>query len=73
MRLRNELPIFVRHFYILRDERKGSESARVKRRKKRGREDSDPNLGLLLDLVLHIKTESAYNIIYYIISDQLML
>ena len=42
-RLKNDLPILVSYFYLLRDERKGRDSARVKGRKKRGREDSDPN------------------------------
>ena len=37
------LTILVSHFYLLCDERKGRESTRVDRRKKRGREDSDPN------------------------------
>ena len=42
-RLRNDLPILVSHFYQLRDEGKGSESARVKWKKKRGRKDSALN------------------------------
>ena len=37
------LTILVSNFYLLRDERKGRESVRVKGRKKRGREYSDPN------------------------------
>ena len=35
--------MFVSHFYLLSDERKGRKSARVSCRKKRGRENSDPN------------------------------
>ena len=37
------LTIFVSNFYLLREERKGRESARVIWRKKRGRENSDPD------------------------------
>ena len=35
--------ILISHFYLLSDERKGRESVCVKRRKKKGRGDSDPN------------------------------
>ena len=46
--MRNDLPILVSHFYLLRDERKGEENAHVEWRKKRGRNDSDTNgIGLL--------------------------
>ena len=37
------LIILVSHFYLLRGERKGRESARVMLQKKRRREDSDAN------------------------------
>ena len=42
-RLESDLLVLVSHLYLLRDDRKGRESTRVKLRMKRGREDSDPN------------------------------